>query len=348
MEDKSLDSYQDSLSDTLLETATSIDQLITTDIPLRGVIQKLYPYARTKMGMPLTLAAAQALVKAVAPTDVVFIATGWLDRPHISLEIAETDGPPGAVILGRALQRAFNAIPFFFVEDEILTAMVTVVQAGGFKVLSPQAAIKAAESTAPIHAATVLGFPSNLEDATEVATRFIKEYRPSVVVSIEKGGMNSNNTIHTSRGDDATEHMAKIDLLMREAKRHRILTIGVGDGGNEIGMGVIQRGIREALPFGDIIAPVTKTDCLVTATVSNWGAYGIAACLAVLLGQREVFHDEQLEERILHRCADAGLIDGISGYVEEGADGLPSQVHVALVTILAELVKQGISSLKKE
>jgi len=298
--------------------------------------------------MPLTLAAARALVKAVAPTDVVFIATGWLDRPQISLEIAETDGPPGAVVLGRALQRAFNAIPFFFVEDELLTAMATVVQAAGFKVLSPQAAIRAAGSKAPIHAATVLGFPSNLEDATKAATYLIKEYGPSAVVAVEKGGMSSDDTIHTSRGDNATEHMAKIDLLIREAKRHQILTIGVGDGGNEIGMGLIQGRIREALPFGDIIAPVTETDCLVTATVSNWGAYGIAACLAVLLGQREVFHDAQLEERILHRCTDAGLIDGISGYVEEGADGLPSRVHVALVTILAELVKQGVSSLKKE
>lgn len=348
MEDKSLDSYQDSLPDTLLEIASSIDQLITTDIPLRGVIHELYPYARTKIGMPLTLAAARALVKAVAPTDVVFIATGWLDRPQISLEIAETDGPPGAVVLGRALQRAFNAIPFFFVEDELLTAMATVVQAAGFKVLSPQAAIRAAGSKAPIHAATVLGFPSNLEDATKAATYLIKEYGPSAVVAVEKGGMSSDDTIHTSRGDNATEHMAKIDLLIREAKRHQILTIGVGDGGNEIGMGLIQGRIREALPFGDIIAPVTETDCLVTATVSNWGAYGIAACLAVLLGQREVFHDAQLEERILHRCTDAGLIDGISGYVEEGADGLPSRVHVALVTILAELVKQGVSSLKKE
>ncbi len=348
MEDKSLDSYQNSLQDTLLEMASSIDRLITTDIPLRGVIHKLYPYARAKIGMPLTLAAARALAKAVARTDVVFIATGWLDRPYVSLEIAETDGPPGAVVLGRALQRAFSAIPFFFVEDELLAPMTIVVQAAGFKVLPPQAAIKTAESAAPIPAAAVLGFPSNLEDATKVATYLIKEYRPSAVVSIEKGGMNSNNTIHTSRGDDATEHMAKIDLLIREATRHQILTIGVGDGGNEIGMGLIQGRIREALPFGDIIAPVTETDYLVAATVSNWGAYGIAACLAVLLGQREVFHDAQLEERILHRCADAGLIDGISGYVEEGADGLPSQVHVALVIILAELVQQAISSLTRE
>jgi hypothetical protein len=298
--------------------------------------------------MPLTLAAARALAKAVARTDVVFIATGWLDRPYISLEIAETDGPPGAVVLGRALQRGFGAIPFFFVEDELLAPMATVVQAAGFKVLPPQAAIRAAGSKAPIHAATVLGFPSNIEDATKVATYLIKEYGPSAVVAVEKGGMSSDNTIHTSRGDDATEHMAKIDLLIREAKRHQILTIGVGDGGNEIGMGLIQGRIREALPFGDIIAPVTETDCLVAATVSNWGAYGIAACLAVLLGQRAVFHDAQLEERILHRCADAGLIDGISGYVEEGADGLPSQVHVALVMILAELVQQAISSLTRE
>lgn len=336
------DFKSEDLSEVLIEIASHIDRLITVDVSLRGVIEQLYRFAREKIDIPLTLAAAQALVKSVKAKDVVFIATGWLDRPHISLQIGETDGPPGAVVLARTLHRAFNAVPFFLIEESLVTIMEAVAQAAEFKILNPEEAIEAASSKAPIHAASVLSFPADLNEAAKVSTHLIQKYRPSAVISIEKGGMNRKGYIYTSRGDETTEHTAKIDLLMQEAKKSRITTIGIGDGGNEIGMGIIQEEICKALPFGEDIAPATETDYLVTATVSNWGAYGIAACLAILLGKFEVFHGEDVEQRILRRCADAGLIDGASGYVEEGADGLPSRVHIALVTILGELVKKGL------
>lgn len=336
------------LRETLLEISEGIDRLITVDVSLRGVISKLYRFARGKTEIPLTLAAAQALANSIEAKDVVFIATGWLDRPNVSPQIGETDGPPGAAVLARAIHRSFDAVPFILIEENLIVAMRAITQAAGFKVLNPEEAIAAASSKAPIHAASVLSFPADLDRAAEVSTRLVREYRPAAVIAIEKGGMNSRGYIYTSRGDETTKHMAKIDLLMREAQRSGILTIGIGDGGNEIGMGIIQEEIRKALPFGEEIAPATETDYMVTATVSNWGAYGIAACLAILSGKFEVFHNGELERRILHRCADAGLIDGASGYVEEGADGLSNKVHIALVTILAELVKRGLSLLGKE
>lgn len=325
----------------LIEIAENIDQLITIDVSLRGVIDKLYRFAREKLRLPLTLAAAQALADSVKTEDVVFIATGWLDRPHISLEIGETDGPPGAAILARALHQAFNAVPFFLIEESLVTAMRAVAQAAGFKVLGPEEALEAAGSKAPIHAASVLSFPADPDRATEVSAHLVQEYQPGAIIAIEKGGMNSNGYIYTSRGEETTEHTAKIDLLIQEARRSGVVTIGIGDGGNEIGMGLIREEIGRALPLGGEIAPVTETDYLVTAGVSNWGAYGVAACLAILLGKPDVFHDGELERRILRRCADLGLIDGARGWVDEGVDGLPGRVHVSLVTILAELVERG-------
>lgn len=332
----------------IVRAASAIDRLITIDISLRGVIDTLYRLATEKTDLPLSLAAARALVKSVQRGDVVFIATGWLDRPHISLKVAETDGPPGAVALARAVKRGLHAVPFLLVEEDLLTAMEVVTQAAGLKVLSPEEAMEAASSEAPIHAASVLSFPADLDRAANASAQLIQDYRPAAVVSVEKGGMNHEGNIYTSRGHDTTEYMAKIDLLMQRAKKAGITTIGIGDGGNEIGMGLIGEGIRRTLPFGDLIAPATKTDYLVTASVSNWGAYGVAACLAILLEKPEVFHDQLLERRVLHRCADAGLIDGVSGYVEESADGLPSQVHIALVTILAQLANRALAGLRKE
>jgi len=91
--------------------------------------------------------------------------------------------------------------------------------------------------------------------------------------------MNEKGCIHSVRGEETTEHVAKIDLIIREARRAGILTIGIGDGGNEIGMGNIREEIQKGIPFGNRcncpcgegIAPATETDFLVTATVSNWG-----------------------------------------------------------------------------
>jgi hypothetical protein len=329
--------------------AEQIDRLITLDLPFRGVIDTLYPAAREKAGEPLAMKAARNLVEHVKPQNVIFIATGWPDRPHISPAIAETDGPPGAALLGRALHRGLKAVPFFLIEESLMSSMRTVVQSAGFRMLSPDEAIAAIQSPSALHASTVLGFPSDPEQAKTEAGSLLERYKPSAIIAIEKGGMNEKGIIHTSRGHDTTEHMAKIDFVMNEARKRRALTIGIGDGGNEIGMGNIRDVIRQYLPFGKEcrcpcgsgIAPVTEVDVLVAATVSNWGAYGIAACLAILLKNAAVFHNGEIERWVLQHASDAGLIDGISGFVEPGADGLPSETHCRLVALLEGIVKKG-------
>ncbi|RMF87653.1 MAG: DUF4392 domain-containing protein [Nitrospinota bacterium] len=149
--------------------------------------------------------------------------------------------------------------------------------------------------------------------------------------------------------------MAKVDILVRKARAHGIVTLGIGDGGNEIGMGTIQGALRAWLPWGTKcrcpcgqgIIPCTPTDVLVASTVSNWGAYGTAALIAVLEERADILHSPEMEEQVLKACANAGLIDGGSGYVSGGADALPSAVHRAMITLLGELVHKGIAALKQ-
>lgn len=332
-----------------------IDQLITLDVPSRGVIRRLYSFARKKVNYPLTFLAGEILHQCISKGDVVFIATGWPDRPEITPNIAETDGPPGAAVLARALNRAYQAIPFIFIEQNLRDSMSTVVNAAGLRILSPEQAMKAPWHHAPINAATVLPFPTENEEAIEEASCLIKKYNPKAVIAIEKGGMNEKGVIHTSRGADTTKHMAKIDYLMREANKNRIVTIGIGDGGNEIGMGVIQEEIRKNLPFGDKcncpcgagIAPATKTDFLITAAISNWGAYGLAGSLALLNQDVTIFHDKFVERRILQKASDAQFIDGIDGYTEPGADGLSWDIHESFVEILRAILVEAIKKSKK-
>ncbi|MGD2126429.1 MAG: DUF4392 domain-containing protein, partial [Desulfobacteraceae bacterium] len=250
-----------------------------------------------------------------------------------------------------SLHRAENTVPIFLIETQLIEAMSVVATAAGFKILPPDEALAAARSRAPLHAASVLGFPIDLPDAEKTSDHLLDSLPIDAIVSIEKGGMNEKGTIHTSRGDDTTTHMAKLDILLRKASETGLLTIGIGDGGNEIGMGVIADELRTWLPYGKKcrcgcgagIVPVTKTDLLVPAAVSNWGAYGVAAMIALLAGQQEVFHSPEMEGRILESCVQAGFIDGGSGYVNGGADALDISIHKSLVNLLGEFVQKGLA-----
>jgi len=331
-----------------------IDQLISIDVAARGVIAQIHGFARARQGEPLCMKAARVLRTRVSPGAVVFIATGWPDRPHINSAIAETDGPPGAAALALALHRGLGAVPIVFVEEALVAGMSRVIESAGLRSLTPDEAIACARSTAPIHGAAVLAFPTDHDDARSQAAELVTRYAPCAMVAIEKGGMNDRGYIHTSRGDDTTAAIAKADYLFLEGQRRGIATIGIGDGGNELGMGVIEDDIRASIPFGAEAkdpakggtAPHTRTDVLIAASISNWGAYGVAACLAFLLGRPEVFHDAAMEERMLRVSADASFIDGITGYVEPSADGLASPVHQAFVTLMGETVRQSLNRRK--
>lgn len=336
--------------------ADNVDRLVALDLPFRGVAWRLYRDARAKVDAPLSYLAASALFQALGPGDVVLINTGWPDRPHINPSIAETDGPPGAVALGLALHKAAGAVPVFLVEEALTPAMVTVGAAAGFKMLPPSQAVAASSSRAPLHAAAALGFPADGKEAERYSASLLEELPVKAAIAVEKGGMNEKGVIHTSRGDNTTAPLAKADFLMQAAIRAGLPTVGIGDGGNEIGMGVIADELRAWLPYGvecrcgcgSGIVPATKTDHLVAAAVSNWGAYGLCAVLALLAGRSDVMHGPELEKRILEATVSAGLIDGGSGYVSGGADALPGRVHEAVVTMLGELVDKGLAQLGKQ
>ena len=332
-----------------------IDSLVSLDVQSRNAIRILYTLAREKSKRPLCLSAASLLRERVNYRDVVFIATGFPNRPHISHAIFESDGPPGAAALARALHIGFGATPIILTEDGAVESVSRVIQATGFRILAPEEAIDTVGHFAIIRGASVIGFPADDAEAKERAKELISKYRPVGIVVIEKAGMNEKGVIHGGRGDRNIV-MAKIDYLVLEAARGKIATIGIGDGGNELGMGVIQEGLKKSsIPYmakcqcgcGGGAAPVTPTDVLITATVSNWGAYGIAACLAFLLQRPEVFHDAMMEERILEAAANAALIDGGTGYCLPGADRLSSDGHQAIVTLLGQIVSHGVRVLQK-
>jgi hypothetical protein len=122
-------------------------------------------------------------------------------------------------------------------------------------------------------------------------------------------------------------------LTARRASGRRPVTIGVGDGGNEIGMGNVRARLARSGPLLARIASVVRVDHLVVAGVSNWGAYGVVAQLGRLAGL-DLLHTPAVERQLVEACAQAGAVDGITRRREPTVDGLPLAAHAAMVGLL--------------
>jgi len=334
---------QDALVALLAET---IDRLVNLDISGYGVIHELYAGARAHHRRPLTLLAGEALRKALAPGDCFFVTCGWV-MPGF-YPAGETDGPIGAAALGRALGIGLGARMVVLTEETMVGVTAATCRGAGLNVLTETDLTRGPRAPhARNHYAIVLPFPVDDRLAIAEAARLFRTYRPKALVAIEKNGANRKGVYHMVGGEDDSDCVAKAGRLFDEAQRRKVLTIGIGDRGNEIGFGAVQDVPRRLLPYGRKctcpcgagVVDATTVDVLVTAAVSNWGAYGIAACLAALLDRPEVLHDPETEARMLRCCVDAGGIDGFACRPVLSTDGMPAAVHVSIVTLLNEIVR---------
>jgi hypothetical protein len=313
----------------------SVDRATTVEMRLgvysRGVAADLYGAAlEAQGGAPLSLLAASRLHGAVGKGDTVLIATGAGHVVH--MPAGETDGPLGAVALGRILERGLGAVPVFVTAAEYAAPLEAAAEAAGLETVS------------------ILHVSSD-ERAVAECAGFLDRHRPAAVVSVETLSPNAAGVSHTASGMATSEVRPRIEELFYEAARRGVPTVGVGDNGNEIGFGLVEPAVRALKPFGDVcrcdcgagIASAVATDVLVAANISNWGAYGIEAMLAALLGDPGLIHDGEIERRMLERSVEAGAIDGSTGKKLEAVDGSDLAVQQALLTFLRAIVANGLS-----
>jgi D-glutamate cyclase len=340
--------------------AEAVDRLITVDVSSRGSIQVLYDAAREKLGKrPLTLSAAEAIRKVAAPEQPLVIATGLPIRGWFSPALAESDGPIGAATLARALVLAFKSLPVLICEEEQVPLLTACVRAAGlipatFEQIRTAKKSPDALQDRMIPAAVIQGFPADERSAEEETERLLR-LQPAALVSIERLGANARGAYHYARGEKVrTEAMAKVDHLFAEARSKGILTVCIGDGGNELGMGLIKEAVRKHVPYGEKcrcschggLAPEFIPDVLVCATVSNWGAAGMEACLAALCGDANILHSAELEMNVIRACTDAGALDGLTGLVGSFVDTLPAKICADVVEILQAILQNGLNSSK--
>lgn len=331
--------------------ADGIDTLVTSAVggkfhkwEKEPLIRSLYQVARerTPGQAPLSYHAAKGLKEHVKPGDVVLMVTGWY-LPHFMS--GETDGPPGTAGLARAVDLGLGATPVIMTEPKLVEIVEASCRAAGLRVYSRAEAMKIPRRVvveSPLHPYM------DVEQSVAKINQILDELKPAAVIAVEKGSRSKSDIYHSLWGIDITPLTGKYDRLVEEAKRRGIFTIGIGDGGNEIGLGGIHDAIEKYLPVGATchcpcgkgVAATTVTDSMIVAFVSNWGAYGIEAALAMMLGRVDVMHSVEDEIRILRAAAEAGAIASPYGYSGVAVvDQIPEKINANIVEMLRYMVQ---------
>jgi len=321
-----------------------LDKLVSLDIGGRGV-EHLLAAARERLGRPLVGAAADALA-AIPKGATVLVTTGSVSRAWISPNVGENDGPAGLAVVVRALAISKQAHCILLAEDTLLEQLGAVLTAAGLTVL-PFEQAQIASKDGSLAVVSLRGFPVEDDTAKVAAKQILDELEPSLFFSTERVGRSERGVYHSMRGVDYGMKRARIDFVFDEAIRRGIRTVAVGDGGNEIGMGIVADAVRKHVKFGDKcacgcgsgIGAVTGADVLVTAACSNWGCYAIAAALAMRLGDARLLHSPELEAELLRRGVDVGLINSVVGIIDPNVDGIPVASHLAMVEMLRAIVR---------
>jgi hypothetical protein len=139
------------------------------------------------------------------------------------------------------------------------------------------------------------------------------------------------NTCHNMRGESINRYTAKAHRLFEIVAERGlpVTTIGIGDGGNEIGLGSIPWDVlRRAIAKGpaERVACRIATTWTILAGVSNWGGYALALATAALKDRNTLARlpDESgVRELIVRLVRDSFCVDGLTKRREATVDGLP-------------------------
>jgi uncharacterized protein YcsI (UPF0317 family) len=288
----------------------------------------------------------QAACRSIAETAdaAVGVVTGFF-IPTADPPAGETDGPLGVVFLARALTPL--GIRVVLLSDAFCipalaagigmaglrksVALVTLPPASQFPALSADAYWEAvADRTGRLTHLIALervGPSHTLQSLAEQAPPALEQFRAEVPAE-------HHDRCHTMRGLDITDKMCPAHLLFEAESRRKagVLTIGIGDGGNEIGMGKIAwPTLARNIPRGGLVACRTATDHLIVCGVSNWGAYGLAAGVRLLRGQgldAELLSPQKEAELLECMVRQGPLVDGVTGKETATVDGLSFERYV--------------------
>ncbi len=278
---------------------------------------------------------------AETPQPVLFIVTGFF-IPHAQPPCGETDGPLGAIFLARAGQSL--GIKVVLVTDAFCRrALESGLEACNLETTVPVLVLPDRRYPVAYH----MWF-STLRVAYHGELRGYTE--PTHLLALERVGPSFDGRCRNMHGRDVTEEMAPAHLLFENVFESVArpmpppCTIGIGDGGNEIGMSKIPVDvIARNIPHGTRVACCVTTDHLIVAGVSNWGAYALAAGVAVLRHQclpASLFNVEREREFLRVMVEQGPLVDGVTARQTVTVDGLSFADYAEPLRRIGELLEK--------
>jgi hypothetical protein len=316
------------------------DQLIRRDPARRGLIGRYSDAPRDAGGTENDAPSlcpghlAGAAVELVCSARRAAIVTGFY-IPHSDPPAAETDGPPGALLLADLL----NCLGVATTVVTDAACWSAVCAAGRHHPDVPLWQFEAADDAVERFFHGPGNGLTHLISVERVGPAYEQDPTPpsntppfdfAELVPPEDRGR-----CHNMRGEIIDAWTAPLHRLFDEAPRYApdCVTVGIGDGGNEIGMGVI--------PWTELVVRLgpaaARTLCRVAtrwnivAGTSNWGAAALAAAVALLSGRIDLLvpYNEQQQRAVLETLvADGPAVDGITRLPQPTVDGLPFLTYI--------------------
>jgi hypothetical protein len=260
--------------------------------------------------------AASALAASTAPR--IGLITGFF-VPGADPPAAETDGPAGAALM--ALGFARSGLSCRLATDTVCqSACRAALDAAGAGLI-------------PIDTVAPGGTVDALVDLW-------RQDGIDWVIAIERCGPAADGLSRNMRGADISAHVAPLDRLFSAGPWQ---TIGIGDGGNELGMGRVPA--ARHVPLGETIGCVVPADFLIAAGVSHWGAYALLAALAALRPDWSAAMlsglDPALDQTVIEAMVQDGpAVDGVSLRREATIDALEMAVHRRMMEAVLAIVRR--------
>jgi hypothetical protein len=265
-------------------------------------------------------AAARSIAEHPRP-HVVTVA-GFFIR-HAEPPAAETDGLSAAAHIGAGFLGA--GVPARIATDEPC--------AGPIQAAARVLPVEVPVDVVPVSAEAVRSLRKAWQDLDPV---------PTHLIAIERVGPARDGRPYREHGWDMSDDTAPLDLLFHEEGWKRPwTTIGIGDGGNEIGMGNLPLEIVEStIPNGQKVACVTPCDHLMVCGVSNWGGIALLGAVAILRPDLREGLLRTLNRETDHRVLESAVYDGpaiddsrpdLLGKPQMTIDRLPWEEHAGLM-----------------
>jgi len=303
--------YDPTMVERMLRGEISTTDLATQSMQGRGV---------HRFAMPDGAARAAEQI-ALRPDEPILLTTGFNVPPLPGLEdspvLPETDGPPGTAVLARTLLGLDREVHI-------------VTDAANRRVL--EASLEALGVDLADPNLNLYTFELKGDEARAEAQRMLEAINPGIVGAIELPGPNAQGGYTNMGGIDISGFNPELDHFLRltneglGGKRNPV-TIGVGDGGNEAGMGAVVEGVELALPYPSVV----PSDFAVTASDSNIGALAIAAEAAMLEGRPDLLIRPEDYAAAVRAAVDAGAVDGVTRQQQYSVDGFDLQYHEQVI-----------------